>query len=327
MTLTSDTSFAGKKLDAPSELTIAWGTRMFFDGLVAEFGGGVEARQGASQMRCQSLIARLTEPIDLAAPRKQSGAAAKIKELECLQSVALENTEYLDGKLDKFEHLEATQLNFWSQSGQMTARGPGIFRTCTRGESSLGPPQPVLGTKTPAKPSNPDQLFLTEVRFADRLEGDQRQQIAKFFGHVEAVRSPVAHHTESINSDSLSPNSMRIACSTLEMATKRGPEDRSYSVMVASDNVNVEADVFTGRADRVSYNQLHDRLVFESRGDAPATFYRTPRRGVRPDETKAFKIYYNLRTYDVKVEGALMLDLQERETDRRNSDKSPTKKR
>jgi hypothetical protein len=91
--------------------------------------------------------------------------------------------------------------------------------------------------------------------------------------------------------------------------------------------VNVEADVFTGRADRVSYNQLHDRLVFESRGDAPATFYRTPRRGVRPDETKAFKIYYNLRTYDVKVEGALMLDLQERETDRRNSDKSPTKKR
>ncbi len=77
MIFVSDTSLEGKKLAAPSELTITWGTRMFFDGIEAEFGGGVEARQGTSRLRCQSLVAELTERMDISAPPKWVEAAPR----------------------------------------------------------------------------------------------------------------------------------------------------------------------------------------------------------------------------------------------------------
>jgi hypothetical protein len=119
---------------------------------------------------------------------------------------------------------------------------------------------------------------------------------------------------------------MRLSCETLEMATKKGPGDKPYNIMLGEGNVDIEADVFSGRGDRVSYNQLHERIIFESRTGSFATLYRQTRRGERPDVTRAFKIYYNLRTGEVKVEGGIEVDLQEREADRKNMAKPPAKK-
>jgi hypothetical protein len=329
MKLISDSSFEGKKLATPSELTIVWGTRMFFDGMVAEFGGGVEAKQSTSQLRCQSLVVRLTEPMDLAAPKSDGSGAAKIKDLDCRDAVVLQNTVMADGRLEKHEHLEAGRLEFSNETGQMVAWGPGLVRTYSRGESEFGPAkqEPADG-RAPAKPPkrDTDQMLLTDVHFANRLDADRSNQIAKFYGHIEVIRSPVADENEVVNPDSLPAKSLRIACGELEMGTKRGPDDRPYNIMVASDNVYVESDVFSGRGDRVSYNQLHERIIFESRSDTFATFYRVLRRGDRPDLWTARKIMYEVRKAEVKVEGAIAVDLQEREADRRDSPKNSTKR-
>jgi lipopolysaccharide export system protein LptA len=329
MILVSDSSFEGKKLDAPSELTIAWGTRMFFNGLVAEFGGGVEARQGTSKLRCQSLVAKLTEPMDLAAPNKQESGAAKIKELDCLDSVVLDNAEFQNDRLEKHEHLETGRLTFSNETGQMTAQGPGVVRTYTRGQSDLGSPQlgAAAGRSAKTARQDDDQLLLTEVLFSDRLDADRPNQLARFYGHVEVLRSPVASENELVDPDNLPPKSMRISCGKLEMGSKRGPDDHPYNIMVASDNVYVEADVFSGRGDRVSYNQLLERITFESRPDSYATFYRQLQRGQPPDFWRARKILYDIRTADPKVEGAIVFDLQEREADRRDTQKKDSTKR
>ena len=333
MVLPSDTSFDGKKLDTPSELTIAWNSNMIFTGDSAEFGGGVEAQQGTNRLHCQRLEAILTERIDISAPRKSDQGGAKIEKLICTDAVALDNLEFQGDRLEKYDHLESRQLEFVNATGQMTAQGPGIARSYTRGSANIMAPQPGMTAAKPVaaqKPpkANDDQLLMTEVHFTDRMEADRTNQIAKFFGHIEVIRAPVANENESIDPDKLPPGSMRLSCETLEMATKKGPGDTPYNIMLGEGNVDIEAnDVFSGRGDRISYNQLHERIIFESRPGSYATLYRQTRRGERPDVTRAFKIYYNLRTGEVKVEGGIEVDLQEREADRKNMPKAPATKR
>lgn len=331
MVMQSETSFDGKKLDSPGELTIAWGSNMVFTGESAEFGGGVEAHQGTSRLRCQRLEAFLTDRIDISSPRKRGEGAAKIEKFICTDSVALDNMEFQNDRLEKYDHLEARQLEFVSTTGQMTAQGPGIARSYSRGSTNMMAPQagamavkPVAAQKPP-KP-NDDQLLMTEIHFTDRMEADRTNQIAKFFGHIEVIRAPVVDENEMIDPDNLPPNSMRLSCETLEMATKKGPGDKPYNIMLGEGNVDIEADVFSGRGDRMSYNQLHERIIFESRTGSYATLYRQTRRGERPDITRAFKIIYNLRTGEVKVEGGIEVDLQEREADRKNMTRPPAKK-
>jgi hypothetical protein len=329
MVIVSDTSFDGKKLAAPSEMTISWGSRMFFDGLEAEFGGGVEAQQGENRLKCQSLVAKLTERMDIAAPKKREASGAKIRELICTNAVVLDNYEFANERLEKYEHLECIRLDFSNESGQMTATGPGFVRSYMRGSAELAPGPGAAPAKAPAaKPAknDADKLILTEVHFEERLTADRVQQIANFKGHVELVRAPVNDITDLLNPDSLGPNGMRIASEQLEMGTKRGPEDRPYNVMVAEKKVSVESDVFHGVGDRVSYNQLLERIIFESLRGSPATFYRVTKRGVEPDMTSAFKIIYFIREDRVKVEGATTIDLREREADVKNHQKTPTKR-
>lgn len=330
MVLPSDTAFDGRKLDSPNDLTIAWGSNMVFTGDSAEFGGGVEAHQGTSRLRCQRLEAFLTERMDISAPQKTDQGAAKIEKLICTDSVVLDNLEFQGDRLEKYDHLESRHLEFVNSTGQMTAQGPGIARSYARGAANIMPPQPAVAAKPvaaqkPAKPDN-DQLLLTEIHFTDRMEADRTNQIAKFFGHIEVIRAPVLNENELINPDKPPPGSMRLSCEALEMATKKGPGDKPYNIMLGEGNVDIEADVFSGRGDRVSYNQSYERVIFESRPGSYATLYRQTRRGERPDVTRAFKIYYYLRTGEVKVEGGIEVDLQEREADRKNMPKAPAKK-
>jgi hypothetical protein len=332
MVMQSETSFDGKKLDSPGELTIAWGSNMVFTGESAEFGGGVEALQGASRLRCQRLEAFLTDRIDISAPRKKGDAAAKIEKFICTGAVTLDNMEFRGDRLEKYDHLESRHLEFVTATGAMTAQGPGIARSYSRGSANIMAPQPgVMAVKSVAaqKPpkANDDQLLMTEVHFTDRMEADRTNQIAKFFGHIEVIRAPVVNENEAIDPDKLPPNSMRLSCESLEMATKRGSGDKPYNVMLGEGNVDIEANnVFSGRGDRISYNQLHERIIFESRPGSFATLFRQTRRGQRPDVTRAFKIYYELRTGNVRVEGGIEVDLQEREADRKNMAKPPGKK-
>jgi len=326
MVILSETSFDGKKQESPTEMTITWGANMFFNGEVAEFGGGVDAQQGTSQLGCQRLEAFLTERMDISAPRQKVKNAAQIKKLICTDTVSLDNTEMQGDRLIKHDHLEAQKLEFTNLTGKIFASGPGIVRSYTRGQSAMMPAPGNAAANAKAKKDD-DQLFLTEIHYSDRMEGERNQQIGKFFGHVEVIRCPVIDQHQKIDPDKPSPNLMRLACEYLEMASKRGPDDRPYNEMIGTGNVDVDSNgMFSGRSDRISYNQLHDRIILESRPGTYSTLYRQPQRGARWDEFRAFKIFYNLRTTDVKVEGAVMFDLQEREADQRNLQRAPTKK-
>jgi lipopolysaccharide export system protein LptA len=329
MLLPSSTSFEGKKLDQPAELSIAWGRSMFFDGSVAEFGGGVEARQQDNVLRCDKLEAFLSERLNISAPKKPK-STAKIARLICTGGVQFDNATFADGRLEKAEHLEAANLEFSNADGQMNATGPGLVRSYTRGGPNalpaLGNPagkaQPDLAAASP----NADQMYLREIRFAERMTANRTAQLANFFRHVEVTNAPVADENETVDPDNPPEGTLRLACEQLDVSTEKGEADKTFVLMVGRGNVDVEANEFSGRGDSITYNQQHDRLIFESRPGSFATLYRQPRAGQRPDETRARKIFFHRATGRIRIEGGLNGDFQEREADRRTSPRNePTK--
>jgi lipopolysaccharide export system protein LptA len=90
--------------------------------------------------------------------------------------------------------------------------------------------------------------------------------------------------------------------------------------MVGTGDVDVEAKEFIGRGDRISYNQQHDRIIFEGSRGSPATLYRQKRLGLKPDEFKGEKIWYYRREDRVNVENASQLDFIELEADKKHQD-------
>jgi len=318
MLLPSSTSFEGKKLEQPTELSIAWGRSMFFDGSVAEFGGGVEARQQDNVLRCDKLEAFLSERLNISSPKRPKGAA-KIARLICTGGVKFDNATFADGRLEKAEHLEAASLEFSNADGQMNATGPGMVRSYTRGGPNA---LPALGNPAAKIEPDPvaaadDQMYLREIRFAERMTANRTAQLASFFRHVEVTNAPVADENETVDPDRLPDGTLRLACEQLDVSTEKAADDKTFVLMVGRGNVDVEANEFSGRGDSITYNQQHDRLIFESRPGSFATLYRQPRAGQRPDETRARKIFYHRATGRIRIEGGLNGDFQEREADRR----------
>ncbi len=316
MVLPADTAFDGSKLNAPSELNITWVHAMFFDGIKAEFVGAVVASQGPNVVHCDQLEATLSERIDISKPDRH-GTKAQIAKVKCTGRAEVDTHSTGEDGSDKFEHLEAKQLDFNNSDGRMLAAGPGLFRTYARGQGGLGPAAP--GSPPNAPPKNPDQLYLTEIHFLDQMEANRAQQVATFRGRVKVVRGPVDNEQARVDPNKLPPDGMTMACEQLQMGARNGPNGKSYNELEGSGNVDVEGGrTYYGRADRIVYNQLNDRLIFSSDHGATATLWRQTQPGSRPDEVHGQKIFYRPQTNDVRVEGGTMADFQEREVDKKN---------
>ncbi len=333
MTSLSDSTLDGKKLAQPTPMTIAWAKGMFFSGKsgVAEFAGDVEARQANSSLRCNQLEAFLTEPIDIAAPRPGKSSSAKINRLIGTGDVQFDTGEFENGQLQKFEHLEAGWFEYTTADGLVKSRGPGLVRMYSRGQGGLMP-GPAASAKPAADKNGKDgaaaanQLHMTEIHFSDRMEGIRSTQIAKFFGHIQVVHVPVKDENEVVNPDNLPAGSMRLSCEELEVGSRPGAGSKSFYEMIGTGNVRVEAREFYGNGDRISFNQRDDLLIFESRPGSLASLYRQSRIGEKPDESRAEKIFYYRRDGLFRLERGVMVDFREREADRKDLQKAPTKK-
>jgi hypothetical protein len=334
MVMPSSTDLDGQALQTPIEMSIRWGSSMFFDGAVADFGGGVEARQGSSTLRCRRLEAFLVERINISDPKKKDRDAARIASLVCRDAVQLDKIARVDGRLERYEHIESTLLKFNNLDGQMEAIGPGLLRSYAHQQGGagfqpamLGGGQPAAGDKPPANQAKDEpHLYVTEIRFAERMDANQRVREARFYGHVNVLHAPVADENETVDLNAMPPGGVRLGCEELEVGTKDSTAGQPYNVMIGSGNVDVEAREFHGRADRISYNQLYDRLIFESHPGSFARLFRQKRQGEKWDEFRGRKIWYYRREDRVRVEDGTALDFLDPQADQKAKPKAGSRR-
>src|SRR5262249_15053419 len=148
------------------ELTVHWNRDMFFDGRRAVYHGGVQAEQENSRLTCQEMQVFLDRYVSLKEGDK-SGPPAKVENLVCDRSVRIEDTEWQDGKLLRYQRIDSQELSFNNEEGVMIAPGPGVLRILqwgAKGEAGMGPtptPTPKPVNSSPGE----EELKLTRVKY------------------------------------------------------------------------------------------------------------------------------------------------------------------
>jgi hypothetical protein len=98
-----------------------------------------------------------------------------------------------------------------------------------------------------------------------------------------------------------------LTCHQLQIAEIGASDQRSLQ-LAAVGNTIVEGDTFVAKADRLTYDQGKDQLVFEGLGHNLAVLQQRNRAGQQPLEFQARKIMYWIRDGNVEVFDARQLD-------------------
>ncbi len=316
MTMPSNTSFDGGKLEKTTMLTVYWDKSMFFDGKFAEFHGGIQALQDKARMACQTMQVYLDREVSFRENAK-GGEAPKVHKLVCDAGVRVEDRTEENGRLTSHKIISAKELALDQQDGRVLAAGPGwvrILQLGARGElfpTAPGGVRPPAGA--PAKPAAKEdmELKLTRVEYGTggrggRMLADNTTKTVMFFDDIEVVHLPAKDVNIQINPNRLPPEAVHLQCkSLLKILSIRQPNGKTLQEMQAFDRVIVSAQDFWGFADVVKYSEENDQLIFEAKEGNWATLHRAKVQGGEFEAIKGKKITYWRQTRAHKVEGAV----------------------
>jgi hypothetical protein len=310
MQMQSDTNFDGVKLAKPTEMTVHWKERMRFDGLGADFFGGVQATQEASRLLCQNMRVTFDRPVSLKGGGK-SGPSPKVDKLLCDKKVFIEEETRQASQLVGYRRLVAPEVSLDNANKSAEIPGPGVVRVYQLGnvdESLLAPPAAGNRPKaqTVATPKTAKEEFkITHVVFRDRMQaknGDSRT--ATFWGDVHAVHVPADKPEMEIDLDKPPPGYLYLHCDNLRVLTHKLPNGRSSQEMVAKGKVQVRAGEFWALSDVVKYDEAQDRVIFEGGEGGMASLYQIKGKGGEQAKTTARKIIYWRKTNEVRIENS-----------------------
>jgi lipopolysaccharide export system protein LptA len=327
MQMLTETNFEGNKLAKPSELTIHWKEAMFFNGKNAEFRGGIQAEQQTSRLLCEEMQVTFDRPVSLKENDK-AGPHPKVDKLLCDKNVQVEEINRESGKLVGYRRLVAPVVDFDNQDGIATAPGPGQLRILQLSDADdpLARPagRPAASTVSAPKKGQPtaqkaarqpgaappqQQLKLTHVRYNDRMQANNKNRTATFYGNVEVVNAPADRPDVKIDIDNPPPGCLYVRCEKLKVYSHVLPNGQKSQEMEATQKVYVRAQEFYGTADVVKYDEEQDRVIFEAAAGGQAALYRVKVAGAEPEPLIGKKIYYWRKTNDFKVENARSLNV------------------
>ena len=303
----TDSNMNGQKLAKPSELTVHWKESMLFNGKIAEFHGGVQADQLESRMLCQDLQVTFDRFISLKEGNK-SQDKPKIDKLLCDKNVMVEEIVKENGKLKSFRRLVSPVVALDNLDETVNATGPGEVRLLQSGsEGEIGPKAPEPKTKQAKPPAGKaappkDEMKLTHVKFADRMQANNKKRTATFYGNIELVNLPADKPDIVIDLNKPPPGCMYVRCEKLNVFSHLLPNGQKSQELEAYRKVFVQSQDFYAVADAVKYNESQDRLIFEGGESGLATLYRIKVPGTKPEQMTGKKIYYWRKTNDIKVE-------------------------
>ncbi len=211
--------------------------------------------------------------------------------------IVIENQTFdANGKILERQTVIAPQANYSVSGGKIRAAGPGSIQLHRRGKVKAFDSSKNTASK---KPSNPNAITLTHVKFDDRLIADSNKKEMQIHGQVRSLTSPVKSFDEVFDPDrethTWPADAVKLVCQQVQLA-QWNPQasGKPSNEMIATGNAHITSSQFEATADRVSYSQANDMLVVEGtpRSDANLWFRRNP--AARPDHLVAGKILYRL---------------------------------
>jgi hypothetical protein len=264
------------------------------------------------QMRTETMQISLPKPISFSQSNNNVQGSPQIEKLQCYGGVTIDERS-LDQqqRLCAYDRMQVTDLAINVLSGAMNAGGPGWLNSVRVGSgnplSQTTPNQPL-----PTPPGSAgDQINCLTVRFQKQIAGNVLQRRLTFSDQVELAYAPVDQWDAMLVTNDptqLGPRGVVAECDRLSVNQMLNPFNNQRSVeLVAEDNVVVENNEFTARGNRIAFAEAKDVVVLEGDGRNKAQLYRQLQVGGKRDEFAGQKVTYWLKTKQVKVDGAQLL--------------------
>lgn len=207
------------------------------------------------------------------------------------------------GKHLKAQRITAKFLDVQVQESRtlIHATGPGETRTLQLGSKDAQPQPATPGVTTPPPASkSEEEMKLTVVRFAERLQIEDKKQIfskAVFTSNVRVFHIPTDQLELDVQEHAAPARSMVLKCTETMTATsysnKTGKEDRR--TLEAVGDARVRTDDYDGVGHVVKYDG--NLVILEAYGDGQATLYRRQGSvGREKDYKSGNPLTYNTKT-------------------------------
>jgi hypothetical protein len=126
--------------------------------------------------------------------------------------------------------------------------------------------------------------------------------------HVRSIYGPVAAWEDQLNADDLSPDDVLMNCDLLTVrqmnADPTAADPQHHPIELAAEgNTDIEGDVFTAHAYKMTYTEAKDLLMLEGDGRTFAELYRQDRPGGEPAHTQARQILYCRSKDTISING------------------------
>jgi hypothetical protein len=296
MQMDSNTNLQGEPINRTVPLVVTWTDKMFFNGVYAEFLGGIQAEQENARMACQNLQVYFDRPISLKEGNR-SDQPAKVRNLIGDQDVRVEDcTRDTRGNYVKYQLLQGSVIQMNTvprdeddpraatspEANEVRLSGPGTVRLFQRGsanpvEPTARPSTPVASAGRPAaapqssgRPGQGggpnDEMMLTYVSFLKRMDGSSKSNTVKFWEYVRVLHMPCNNPRIPIDLDAilargLPERAMYLRCDQLKVNNQ--PEHgRPNQQMEAHGSVTVQAREFHASAEDMTYNEQKDQIIF-----------------------------------------------------------------
>ncbi len=184
-------------------------------------------------------------------------------------------------------------------------------------------PAPAPKPKAPASPDkagtkDEDAMKLTYVSFGKTMYANSKTNTAIFMENVRVLNMPCEDPKIEIDLDTLlvelskgtlPSGTMYIKSDRLEVLNRpqivKAPDgtvtQKAQNEMLAKGRVLVQGQDFYGRADKVTFNEAKDQIVFEGGDDSMAMLFRkqTPNSPPQPIKAKRITYYRNTGGYSI----------------------------
>jgi hypothetical protein len=321
MQMESSTNFQGGKLEKPAPIEVHWNKSMLFNGMYAEFHGGIQAEQQNSRMACQSLQVHFDKPISLKEGNK-SGQSPRVSHMVCDQRVRVEETIREGERLISHKRIVAVTLSMNKlereaddpsvrEGNEVRASGPGEFRSLQAGEAEIisptaPPPTPADSGGQPAKPSlDKKEMKMLLVAFQGSMYANEAIGTASFLENVRTLHFPAEDPNLDISPDTpvrdLPKGAYTLRCDRLEVLSRK-EGTRTLRDLRARGRVIVRSMEFSGAADMVTFDESKNQVIFHGSETVPAALFRQLRPGSPPDEIKGRKITFNRASGQFRID-------------------------
>jgi hypothetical protein len=289
-----------------ARIRIDWKKNMTFDGKLAVFRGGVQARENGAHSRalCEVLTAIMDKTVSFKDGEK-SKENAKIDRLVFDRNVFIEDYKFDEKKQPlQYNKLQGSILRN-QEEGPTSVTGPGWVRLLAKGSADQGfaPPQGAALKPTPAKL----EWKLTHVKFSDSMTANTNANTKKatFYGAssgVEVFHFPTIDIDANMDPDRPPKDGLYLRCEVLEVEGKQ-TADRTTHTMIARRNVYFRTDKYLGHADIVKYDESTDIVIFEGLNGNKVQLYKMINDRPVAESVTTTKVLYNRKTGQIHTHG------------------------